>query len=365
MAIASADKDRLASLDLLRGLAAMAILARHFPWPGGEVLVLPRSYLGVDLFFTLSGFVIAYSYQDRLAAGMPVRRYLLARLVRLYPLYILGTLLGAAFVALQLLHGTGTGSFRSLSITLATAALFLPTPSDWSGFPRAFFPLDFLAWSLFFELFVNVVYGLLARRLSNRVLGVLIVAGAVLIGLAISQAGTVDVGAEWSNAHWAFGRALFSFFVGVALFRLRERVRLPALPAWLLGLVLVAALLPPKDWPWGYDLTCIAVLFPLLVWAAADASGGSRMRTASLWLGFLSYPVYVLQMPLIQALIPVCRRAFGIELADSIATGLLVHFACIVAISWLAAVCFDTPVRAWLKRRFALPPTKTSAQNAP
>ena len=112
--------------------------------------------------------------------------------------------------------------------------------------------------------------------------------------------------------------------------------------------------------------TAVEAASALGVWMVnVHASGGSRMRAASLWLGFLSYPVYVLQMPLIQALIPAYRRAFGIELADSIAIGLLVHFTSIVAISWLAAVCFDTPVRAWLKRRFALPPAKTSAQSAP
>ena len=68
-----AARDRLEALDLLRGLAALAMLVRHFPWPNAEVLLLTRSYLGVDLFFTLSGFVIAYSYQARLSAGLPVR----------------------------------------------------------------------------------------------------------------------------------------------------------------------------------------------------------------------------------------------------------------------------------------------------
>ena len=72
-AIADAGRDRLETLDLLRGLAALAILARHFPWPEYDVLLLPRSYLAVDLFFTLSGFVIAYSYQHRLEGGLPRR----------------------------------------------------------------------------------------------------------------------------------------------------------------------------------------------------------------------------------------------------------------------------------------------------
>lgn len=364
-AIVSAGRDRLETLDLLRGLAALAILARHFPWPGGDELLLPKSYLGVDLFFTLSGFVIAYSYQHRLEAGMAAGRFVLARLVRLYPLYFLATLLGAAQIAVRLLRGGEYEGFGPLAIALATGALFLPTPSDWSGWPRALFPLNYVAWSLFFELAVNILYGLLALRLTNRLLGALILLGAILLGLAVARAGTLDVGADWSNAHWASGRALFSFFAGVAVYRWRTRFRPPAVPAWLLGMLLLAALAPPESWPWGYDLACIAVLFPLLVRAAADASSGPAMRTVSRQLGFASYPVYVLQMALIAVLTVLLDRGFGMRLADLAAFGLLLHFAFVVGVSWLVARWLDEPVRAWLKRRFGLPAARAPAQTAP
>ena len=362
-AIASTGKDRLESLDLLRGLAALAILALHFPWPDGAG-PLPRAYLGVDLFFTLSGFVIAYSYQHRLESGMPVGRYLLARLIRLYPLYMLATLLGAAEVAARLLYRGEPDGFGSLGAALATAMFFLPTPLEWSGWPRAFFPLNFFAWSLFLELVVNVVYGLVAMRLSNRLLGALIAAGAALLVLAATQAGTVNVGAEWATAHWAFGRALFAFFAGVALFRWREHLPLPALPAWLVGALLVASFAAPVGWPPGYDLACIFLLYPLLVAAAAHATGGSAMRAISLRLGFVSYPVYVLQMPLLHLLIEALDQ-IGFRQADSILIGLVAQFAFVVSIATAIALGFDSPVRAWLKHRFAVPRALAPAQTAP
>ena len=362
---ASTSKDRLETLDLLRGLAALAILALHFPWPGGDVLLMPRSYLGVDLFFTLSGFVIAYSYQHRLQSGMPVRRYFLARLIRLYPLYFLATLIAAAILAVRLLRDGESEGFGPWGATLATAALFFPTPVEWSTWPRVFFPLNPAAWSLFFELAVNVLYGVLALRLSNRLLGLLIVVGAILLGIAVFRMGTASLGADWSSAHWAWGRALFSFFAGVALFRLRARVRLPAIPAWLLGLVLLAVLLAPASWPWIYDLACIFLVFPLLVWAGADASSGKTMRAVSRQLGFISYPIYVLQMALIPILMVLLDRGLGMRLNASIVGGLLLHFAFVVGISWLVARWFDEPVRAWLKKRFGLPPGQTPAQSAP
>jgi len=215
--------ERIDTLDLLRGIAALAVVSLHFAWPGGAV-PFPRAYLAVDVFFVLSGFVIAYAYQYRLDSGMPVRRYFLARLVRLYPLYIFATLLGAAWIAQGLLRQGSIEALGPWALALAGAALFLPDPLG----ARALFPLNEPAWSLFFELLVNLLYGALAVRLSNRILGALILAGAALLGFAIAQMGTLNVGFDWDNAAWGSGRALFSFFVGVGVFRCRQRHRLTA-----------------------------------------------------------------------------------------------------------------------------------------
>lgn len=47
-----------------------------------------NAYLFVDFFFVLSGFVIASTYQERIAGGFSVWRFMLLRLGRLYPLHI-------------------------------------------------------------------------------------------------------------------------------------------------------------------------------------------------------------------------------------------------------------------------------------
>ena len=252
----SSGNERIDTLDLLRGIAALAVVSFHFAWPQRAV-PLPRAYLAVDLFFVLSGFVIAYAYQHRLDAGMPVRRYVLARLIRLYPLYIVGTLLGAAWVAQRLLRHDGFEAFGPWAVTLSSAVLFLPDPIGLGAAegPRLFFPFDGPAWSLFFELVVNLLYGALAVRLSNRLLAALILGGAVLLALAIIDNGTVNAGFAWVDAGWGSGRALFGFFVGVAVFRWRRHHRFVAIPIWLLGLVLLASFVPaPGGRPWLYEL---------------------------------------------------------------------------------------------------------------
>jgi peptidoglycan/LPS O-acetylase OafA/YrhL len=61
---------------------------------------LPHSYLAVDFFFILSGFVLAHAYEDRLLAEMTPTQFLCLRLIRLYPLYLIGTLIGIATATL-------------------------------------------------------------------------------------------------------------------------------------------------------------------------------------------------------------------------------------------------------------------------
>jgi peptidoglycan/LPS O-acetylase OafA/YrhL len=83
---------QFATLDGLRGVAAIAVTSLHFRFELGKFL-LPHSYLAVDFFFVLSGFVLAYAYEDRLSEGMKPIQFLRLRVIRLYPLYLIGTLI--------------------------------------------------------------------------------------------------------------------------------------------------------------------------------------------------------------------------------------------------------------------------------
>src|SRR5205085_12699808 len=105
-----ADRRVFHTLDGLRGIAALAIVLRHCDGFFGAD-VLPGSYLAVDLFFVLSGFVIAFAYEDRLASGLSAWRFAWVRVVRLYPLYVLGIALGG-LVAIGDGGWTGPGLVR-------------------------------------------------------------------------------------------------------------------------------------------------------------------------------------------------------------------------------------------------------------
>ena len=81
------------TLDGLRGVAALLVVTRHANLLSANIS-FPETFLAVDLFFLLSGFVIAFAYDDRLTNPNFEGRFLVIRLVRLYPLYVLGLFLG-------------------------------------------------------------------------------------------------------------------------------------------------------------------------------------------------------------------------------------------------------------------------------
>ena len=72
----------------MRGMAAIAILIYHAEKYLGMQL-LPNAYLAVDLFFLLSGFVIAHNYDGKFTGGMSLTNFMVQRLIRLYPCFLL------------------------------------------------------------------------------------------------------------------------------------------------------------------------------------------------------------------------------------------------------------------------------------
>jgi peptidoglycan/LPS O-acetylase OafA/YrhL len=82
-------------LDGMRGVAAMGVVLYHL----SQMLSLHlfrAGYLAVDIFFCLSGFVIAHAYERRLLGGLSPLRFAAIRFARFFPLIALGIGWGAA-----------------------------------------------------------------------------------------------------------------------------------------------------------------------------------------------------------------------------------------------------------------------------
>jgi len=296
-------RHKFRTLDGIRGVAALLVVMRHAePYFRG----LPRteSYLAVDLFFVLSGFVLAHSYQARLDAGMTAIRFMRLRFIRLYPLYALGLAIAVAAVVFEAFCGIAPPAWVDVAALLAV--LMLPSPVY--GVPAGVFPLNGPSWSLFFELMANAVMGAGWRVLTNRVLAVACVAfGASLISVTINLR-NANFGDLWITFPVGFDRTCFSFFVGVLLYRLHERVPLRFNPWFVLALAGAAlAYGPPQAWRAAYDLFWILCGFPLLVVGAAHVEP-RRFSAVFGLLGTVSYPVYIIHDPLQRLIRDVVRH---------------------------------------------------------
>jgi peptidoglycan/LPS O-acetylase OafA/YrhL len=321
----------------MRGVAALSVVMFH-----GDPFFVPfavsEGYLAVDFFFALSGCVLAHAYTKRLLGDMSALTFLQLRLVRLYPLYILGTVFGL----LSLLPHPPEFAFQHFYVNLAAAVLFLPSPAS-----MIFFPFNHPLWSLFHELLANFTFAALSKRLSWAILCGIVIVSAVLVIEEARWWGTLDSSNGWENWSGGFIRVSFSFFAGVLVYRIWQKCPAPVnLPAPILGLFLLAVLsFPiPNRYEGVYDTCVVLMAFPLLLWFGASSKPIRPVAVICSWLGEISYAVYVLHWPMLLA-------ASLLNMPEKLRWGALWLVAVAFAAD-LATRFFDRPVRrrlmAWL-----------------
>jgi peptidoglycan/LPS O-acetylase OafA/YrhL len=325
------------TLDGLRGVAAVFVAMRHTAF--FRYLGIDGGYLAVDLFFVLSGFVIAHAYEQRLAAGLSAGRFMAARYLRLWPVYALGVALGLAAAALQALSGKDNLSLAELARTAPFALAMLPGPH----IRQSLYPVNSVAWSLALELMVNFAYALTWRwmRKPLPIIAVLAASGGGLVAAAL-WFGKLDVGFTWANVWGGVPRVLFSFTAGLAVFRLSRHVRW-RIPAWAPVVVL-----PPLLWikidPVVYPLACIMAVFPLLVLAAVRSEPGARLGRLFSALGLTSYPLYALHKPAGELMLWLLRHHARGLLGWNAAFG-VPYLAVLAGLCLLIERFYDRPVR--------------------
>jgi peptidoglycan/LPS O-acetylase OafA/YrhL len=361
-------------LDGLRGVAALMVVIFHtFEAYADEnrfKQIINHGYLAVDFFFLLSGFVVAYAYDDRWEK-MSQWDFYKRRLIRLQPMVIMGNIIGAALFYLQYCPMfplvSRTPVWQMLIVMLVGFTLLPLLPSmDIRGWDEMH-PLDGPAWSLFFEYIANILYAVGLRKLSNKWLGVLVILSAGFLIQLLVMGPRGDVIGGWTvnreQLHIGFARLLFPFLAGMLLMRTGKRIHTNA-AFGKCSLILVAVLAfprvggPQQLWMNGlYEAFCIIVVFPAIVamGAGATVTGQISNRICRLF-GDLSYPLYITHYPLIYV-----YTAWVTRNKIPPAYGAVMGVLLLVTSVLLAYCCFkfyDEPVRAWLTRRFLTGRTK-------
>jgi len=350
---------RYVALDGMRGIAAFVVILFH---TSSIAPIAPHGphfgFLAVDLFFALSGFVLAYSYDRQFARGMKPGEFMRRRFVRLYPLFVLGLFVGFVLRTIPAFRDTTGGPLTGHEILVAAVfnAFMLPAPN--SAQNHLIFPTDVPAWSLFFEVWVaNLAFAFLWKQLQGRGLAAFISVMALLCLVSEAVFHTWNVGYQWNTFAGGFVRVSFSFAIGVAAARVHA-ARPPRLhmPSWVIWITVLSLMFVPLSRMLGeaYELLCVFVFIPALIYFGAEAV--DRRPVVGLALGEASYAAYAIHVPLLSLLCYLAPSAIA-HPSELYGVGFATAVFCL---SLALAYFYDKPVRDALERIFRPAPPGAS-----
>lgn len=370
-----ASKPRYEILDGLRGVAAVLVVFFHIfetYSKGPAYQIINHGYLAVDFFFVLSGFVIGYAYDDRWD-NMTIWGFFKRRLVRLHPMVVMGTVVGAClyfFGQCEQFGLVGYASGWKFLLAVVCGLFMIPCGNglDVRGWGETN-PLNGPNWSLTFEYIANILYALFLRKLPKLFLGLLTAAAAFLtldiclnwnvFGLLTADRDPLmyTVIGGWSltseQIYIGFTRLLYPFLSGLLLSRIGKHINVRG-GFWWCSLILVLAFSFPCLGGEGsilngiYNAACILVLFPLVVMIGAGSQmTGARSARICTFLGELSYPLYITHYPVLYM-----QMNWAWNNPDApLYAHIVVSVSSVLISIALAYAClklYDIPVRKWL-----------------
>lgn len=368
-------KSHYSILDGLRGVASIIVIFFHVfeTHALGDKFkqIINHGYLAVDFFFLLSGFVVAYAYDDRWGKISQWGFYK-RRLIRLQPMVIMGSVIGAVMIYFQ--HSKiafppiENASTISIIILMIIGATLIPVPTsmDIRGW-QEMHPLNGPAWSLFFEYIANFLYAIGIRRFSKTLLSIFVALAGFNMIAYLLLGGQGDLIGGWSltkeQLFIGFTRLLFPFFAGVLLSRIGKLIKIKN-AFWWSSVILIIALSVPRIgdaqhvWMNGmYDAFCVILLFPIIVSIGAGGTLESeKAKGICKFLGDISYPLYITHYPIMYAYTAWVMNNKLVN--DNYA--MLVGLGVVVLSITLAYAClkwYDQPIRNWLQKKYLSKPS--------
>lgn len=338
----------LTNIQGLRALAAYLVVVYHarLLTPLGGLMSFDFGNAGVDIFFLISGFIIAHiSRQDDV--GRP-GGFALKRVIRIVPLYWLLTL--ALFAVAQAAPSLAGAGGRPDAAMLLKSLLFIPY-LDGSG---AMHPVLFMGWTLDYEMFFYAVVAacLLIRREIARLAAVsALLAALVLAGALLRPQGVA--------AQTYTDPLLLEFAVGLWLsvaFRAMPKA-LPPLAVALLfavaGCALATLVMGDVWWPglprivkWGGP--ALALMAAVL---ALQSAGVTLRSPVLLLLGEASYAIYLIH-PFLIKIVTLIYQKLHVTQPVAHAAALLALYAMVGAAGIVAHLMVERPMIRWLRARF-------------
>ena len=382
------EKAHVLPLDSIRGIAATSVVIHHLLLMPTFLAAFPHNawincsffrsaWLLVDLFFVLSGMVMALSYVENDFTRFSLREFMVRRLARVYPLHIVMLLANLVF--------------RLLRIGLVMAGVVVAAPAAFEVNNAYSFGLNVLllhsmgfidylswnapSWSISVEFYTYLVFGLLvliALRMRSLawfyVLSGLLAIGSLVFIIFVLEKKSIELQTDFGLL-----RCFVGFFLGVLMVRIVDR--LPAKPgpaaqgalqfvAMIASIVLVS--LAEANPAATFLAPVMFAIFLGSLLAFPDALLVPRILVAKplIWLGRRSYSIYMVHA-LVVLLAEYFVRGVGagrIAALDSIWAGLpatlnlVVSLAAVLAVSHLTYLYVEIPGGRLLRNAFGSPP---------
>jgi peptidoglycan/LPS O-acetylase OafA/YrhL len=328
--------NRLGNVELLRAIAASWVVLTHASgWVSAQGIshigsgFFSVGYVGVDIFFAISGFVITLSYLSRPVGFI---KFMWARVLRIVPLYWTVTLSTALAAALYLSTGARSEAFSAMSPGWVFASLgFVSQPFFGTS------PVVYQGWTLELEMAFYLLFGVaifFARGRMPVIFSLLTVSLVLACGLHLLPTIVLE----------------FCFGILVALFFTKapkgSRVTMSvAVLAGVLGIVgLWVSLTAGYADEWRFASLGIPSALFLLAAVLFPQVNATWINV----LGSASYGIYLWQVLTIPVSAPLALMLLGDQLPLVL---VLIPLLATIVVGVLSDRYFDQPLRAWLKKK--------------
>jgi peptidoglycan/LPS O-acetylase OafA/YrhL len=344
-------------LDLLRGLAAIAVLVTHYRWffataPGDWTTSLSYTlplagalwplydygHLAVQMFWVLSGFVFALNYPSR--ADFSLRRFGVARVARLYPLHMITLLLvaglqyesAARYGVPQVVPHNDAGSF--------VAHLFLA--SNWFTMDASF---NGPIWSVSVEVLIYLVFAIYVARAGLSARWAAALATSFFFIDRITDNPVAACGAH--------------FFIGVLLVLAGKPLH-QRFGAWVAPIALIVGtaflggmlVLPVLGLGGRENLILTYFVTPAAVMmVAAIDTAGARFPAGLRWIGQSTYAIYLCHMPMIIAAKIYAPGYFSNPVFLTQPVALACYVVAVLLVAYPVYRLVEVPAQIYLRRR--------------
>ncbi len=352
----------LPALPGLRAFTAVNIVFFHFwnpEWFGPLAPMMSNGYVGVNFFFILSGFILAYNYSDRQAQGGLLKRsFWRTRLTRLYPVYVMGLLISLPILRLEWQYQTRAHFWQGLVLTPAMLQGGSPILATFRNPPAVTLCCEVIFY-LLFPWLISLAWPSSRRALMTLLVALWLIAlilPLVYIHLHPDGIGPIN---RYSNGYWLRAVKLTplphvpAFLFGIALSQFNDRMRLSNRMRFALGtgsLMAILWILQQGD-RLPFLLTHNGLLAPLFGALILGLAGSHPLTNLLSFrpfvvIGEASYCLYILHFNLWQWIHQAgILTTLHLVQWDPWISYLLLELAALAAYRWI-----EQPGRGWMQR---------------